>query len=64
MTPAPAGTVSPAPELDTLYPYVLSVAVEAIFLWISPCNQPHLARCAQWILSSTLRDYSGCPHLA
>lgn len=36
MTPAPTGTVSPAPELDTLYPCVLRAAVEAIFLYTSP----------------------------
>lgn len=46
LTPAPTGTVSPAPELDTPYPYVLRVAVGAILLCTSPWNQLQLARCA------------------
>lgn len=46
LTPAPTGTVSPVPELDTLYPCVPRVAVEAVFLCTSPCDQLQLAGCA------------------
>lgn len=46
LTPAPTGTVSPAPELDTPYPCVSRVAVGAILLCTPSCSQPQLARCA------------------